>query len=49
MGFLFAFIENRLAALRDGRLAQPPLAYTTLAPVWIMPMVRKAERPAPHN
>jgi hypothetical protein len=49
MRFLFAFIENRLADLRDSRLSQPPFEYTTLAPVWVMPMIRNAEIPATHR
>ena len=49
MRFLLALIENLLAELRDSRLSQPPLDYTTLAPVWVMPMVRKAESPATHR
>ena len=43
MRFLLALIDNLLADVRDSRLSQPPLEYTTLAPVWVMPMVRKAE------
>lgn len=46
MRFLVALLENLLAGLRDSRLSQLPLEYTTLAPVWVMPMVRKAENPA---
>lgn len=49
MTFLFAFIENRLADLCDSRLSQPSLEYLTLAPVWVVPMVRKAGNPATHR
>ena len=49
MSFLFAFIEDRLAELRDSRLSQPPREYSTLAPVWVLPMVNKAESFAAHR
>jgi hypothetical protein len=49
MRFLLALIDNLLADVRDSRLSQPPLEYTTLAPVWVMPMVRKAESTATHR
>ena len=46
MSFLLVRIENLLAELCDRCLSRPPRAYTTLAPVWVLPMVRKAENPA---
>lgn len=49
MRFLLVRIENLLADLCDRRLSQPPREYTTLAPVWVMPMVRNAESPATHG
>jgi len=49
MRFLLALIDNLLADVRDSRLSQPRLEYTTLAPVWVMPMVRKAENTATHR
>ncbi|HMA15021.1 MAG TPA: hypothetical protein VKP12_09570 [Kiloniellaceae bacterium] len=49
MRALLARIDNLLAELCDRRLAQPPRAYTTLAPVWVMPMVRTAEHAATHG
>lgn len=42
---LLALLEQPLADIRDRHLRKPALEHATLAPVWVMPMIRCADPP----
>ncbi|HET8728435.1 MAG TPA: hypothetical protein VFO41_13070 [Alphaproteobacteria bacterium] len=46
MTMFLALIDRVLADLSRSRLSAPPADRVTLAPVWAMPMVRRADPPA---
>lgn len=43
-----ALLEHLLTGIRDSRLSRPYTRTTTLEPIWVVPMIRRAELPPTH-